>query len=134
MCPTWFTYQRRKEQRLVLLFKIVNDLVAIPADNNIEYNQRPSRTSNSKQIKVLSATTEIYTHSFFARPVKDWNTLTDSAVSSKTVEGFKRKVSRLASLNRYYIIIDEVFSEMFLMIIDLLVVYKKHNYIKIKSK
>jgi hypothetical protein len=29
--------ERRKEQRLVLLFKIVNDLVAIPADNNIEY-------------------------------------------------------------------------------------------------
>jgi hypothetical protein len=38
---------RRKEQRLGLLFKILNDLVAIPADNNIEYNQRPSRTSNS---------------------------------------------------------------------------------------
>ena len=50
--------ERRKEQRLVLLFKIVNDLVAIPADN-IEYNQRPSRTSNSKQIKILSATTDI---------------------------------------------------------------------------
>jgi hypothetical protein len=27
--------ERRKEQRLVLLFKIVNDLVAIPADNNM---------------------------------------------------------------------------------------------------
>jgi hypothetical protein len=47
-------FQWRKEQRLVLLFKIVNDLVAIPADNNIEYNQRPSRASNSKQIKVRS--------------------------------------------------------------------------------
>jgi hypothetical protein len=56
--------ERRKEQRLVLLFKIVNDLVVIPAENNIEYNQRPSRTSNSKQIKVPSATTEIYKHSF----------------------------------------------------------------------
>lgn len=83
--------ERRKEQRLVLLFKIVNDLVA---DNNIEYNQRPSRTSNSKQIKVLSATTEIYKHSFFPRTVKDWNTLTESAVSSKTVEGFKAAISR----------------------------------------
>jgi hypothetical protein len=88
--------ERRKEQRLVLLFKIVNDLVAIPADNNIEYNQRPSRTSNSKQIKVLSATTEIYMykHSFFPSTVKDWNTLTESAVSSKTVEGFKAAISR----------------------------------------
>ena len=51
--------ERRKEQRLFLLFKIVNDLVAIPAENNIEYNQRPSRTSNNKQTKVLSATPEI---------------------------------------------------------------------------
>jgi len=81
--------ERRKEQRLVLLFKI-----AIPAENNIKYNQRPSRTSNSKQIKVLSATTEIYKHSFFLRTVKDWNTLTESAVSSKTVEGFKAAISR----------------------------------------
>jgi hypothetical protein len=28
--------ERRKEQRRVLLFKIVNDLVAIPADDNIQ--------------------------------------------------------------------------------------------------
>ena len=81
--------ERRKEQRLVLLFKI-----AIPAENNIKYNQRPSRTSNSKQIKVPSATTEIYTHSFFTRTVKDWNTLTESAVSRTTVEGFKAVISR----------------------------------------
>ena len=88
--------ERRKEQRLVLLFKIVNDgfdLVAIPADNNIECNQHPSRTSNSKQIKALSATTEIYKHSFFPRTVKDWNMLTESAMSSKTVEGFKAAIS-----------------------------------------
>ena len=36
-----------------------------------------------------------------------------------------RKVSRFASLNRYYIIIDEVFFDNFLVIIDLLVVCKK---------
>ena len=78
--------ERRNEQRLVFLFKIVNDLV--------EYNQHPSRTSNTKQIKVLSATTEKYKHSFFPRTVKDWNMLTESAVSRKTVEGFKAAISR----------------------------------------
>jgi hypothetical protein len=36
-----------------------------------------------------------------------------------------RKVSRFAPLNRYYIIIDEVFFDNFLVIIYLLVVYKK---------
>jgi hypothetical protein len=41
---------------------------------------------------------------------------------------------RFAPLNRYYIIIDEVFFDNFLVIIYLLVVYKKNNNIKIKSK
>ena len=38
-----------------------------------------------------------------------------------------RKVSRFAPLNRYYIIIDEVFFDNFLVIIYLLVVCKKKN-------
>jgi hypothetical protein len=36
-----------------------------------------------------------------------------------------RKVSRIAPLNRYYIIIDEIFFDNFFIIIYLLVVYKK---------
>jgi hypothetical protein len=36
-----------------------------------------------------------------------------------------QKVSRFAPLNRYYILIDEVFFDNFLVIIYLLVVYKK---------
>ena len=48
-----------------------------------------------------------------------------------------RKVSRFASLNRYYIIIDEVFLDNFLVIIDLLVVCKKkiiHSFWSTLSK
>ena len=41
-----------------------------------------------------------------------------------------RKVSRFAPLNRYYIIIDEVFFDNFLIIIYLSIVYKKNNNIK----
>ena len=37
--------ERRKEQRF---FKIVSDLVAIPADNNIEYNESGSFLSESR--------------------------------------------------------------------------------------
>jgi hypothetical protein len=33
--------ERRREQRLILLFKIVNDLVAIPTDD-ITFNNRPA--------------------------------------------------------------------------------------------
>jgi hypothetical protein len=51
--------ERRREQRLILLFKIVNDLVAIPTDD-ITFNNRPSRNSNNRQIQVLSTNTDIY--------------------------------------------------------------------------
>ncbi|CAC5408524.1 unnamed protein product [Mytilus coruscus] len=65
--------ERRREQRLVLLYKIVNDLVAIPTEHHIEFNTRPSRTSNVKQLKLLSANTDIYKHSFFPETIIDWN-------------------------------------------------------------
>ena len=45
--------ERRREQRLILLLKIVNDLVVIPTDVVITFNNRPSRNSNNRQIKDL---------------------------------------------------------------------------------
>ena len=86
--------ERRREQRLVLLYKIVNDLVAIPTEHHIEFNTRPSRTSNVKQIKLLSANTDIYKHSFFPQTIIDWNLLPNAAVNCKTVESFKAVISR----------------------------------------
>ena len=41
---------------------------------------------------------------------------------------------RFAPLNHYYIIIDGVFFDNFLVIIYLLVVYKKNNKIQIQKK
>ena len=43
--------ERRWEHHLILLFKIVNDLVAIPTDDVITFNNRPSRNSNNRQIR-----------------------------------------------------------------------------------
>ncbi|CAC5407482.1 unnamed protein product [Mytilus coruscus] len=48
----WKPLVKDREQRLVLLYKIVNDLVAIPTEHHIEFNTRPSRTSNVKQLKL----------------------------------------------------------------------------------
>ena len=81
--------ERRREQRLILLFKIVNDLVAIPTDDIITFNNRPSRNTNNRQIKVLSTNTDIYKNSYFPKTIKDWNNLSDSAVHCKTVTAFK---------------------------------------------
>jgi hypothetical protein len=59
--------ERRREQHLILLFKIVNNLVAIPADDIITFNNRPRRNYNSRQIKVLSTNTDIYKNSYFPK-------------------------------------------------------------------
>ena len=84
---------RRREQRLILLFKIINDLVAIPATDHIAFNTRPPRSRHNKQIKVIAADSEIYRNSFFPRTIKDWNLLPESAVNSDTVNSFKSSIS-----------------------------------------
>ena len=80
--------ERGPEQRLILLFKIVNDLVAIPTDD-FTFNNRPSRNSNNRHIKVPSTNTDIYINSYFPKTIKDWNNLSDSAVHCKTVTTYK---------------------------------------------
>ena len=87
-------HERRREQRLTLLFKIVNDLVAIPADQHIRYNNRTSRNRHSKQLKVESSNSDIYKNSFFPRTIIDWNNLPQSVIDCDTVENFKRSISR----------------------------------------
>ena len=84
---------RRREQRLTLLFKIINGLVAIPATDHIVFNTRPSRSGHNKQIKVITTNTDIYKNSFFPRTIKDWNSLSESAVNSDTVNGCKDSIS-----------------------------------------
>lgn len=49
--------ERRREQRLVLLYKIINGLVATPADRHITPKNRPSRTS--RQVRKIAANTDI---------------------------------------------------------------------------
>ena len=58
---------RRREQRLMLLCKIINGLVAIPATNHTAFNTRPSRSRHNKQIKVIATNSEAYRNSFFPR-------------------------------------------------------------------
>ena len=43
----------RREHRLSLLYKIINGLVAIPADTHLHFNTRNTRISNSKSLKHL---------------------------------------------------------------------------------
>jgi hypothetical protein len=76
---------RRRDQRLIL-YKIINGLVAIPADQRIQPNQRPSINRHTKTLLIHTYNTDIYKHSFIPRSTIDWNALPEATVTSKTVE------------------------------------------------
>ena len=85
--------ERRRDQRLVLLYKIVHGLVAIPADQLFKYNTRPSRTQHHRAIKVVTCNTEIFKNSFVPATIKDWNLLPSHIVDKKTSEQFKAAIA-----------------------------------------
>ena len=60
--------ERRREHRLSLLYKIINGLVAIPADTHLHLNTGKTRISNSKLLKLPICTTYTFNHSFFLLP------------------------------------------------------------------
>ena len=80
---------RRRDQRLILLYKIINGLVAILADQHIQQNPRPSRNRHTKTLLIHTCNTDIYKHSFIPRSTINWNSLPEAIVTSKTVDKFK---------------------------------------------
>ena len=106
--------ERRRQQRLTLLYKVVKGHV--PAINIQHYlrAQRPKRTIRAKKFEdfvktniveksvcnnnqcfvPIQANSESYKNSFFVRTTYDWNQLSDSAVSCDTVESFRTIISK----------------------------------------
>ena len=84
-------HQRRREHRLVLLYKIINNLVAIPKDDYLDFNTRDSRQGHSKQILVKSSDRgcNVHKYSFFPRTILDWNELSQEEVDCPTLDKFK---------------------------------------------
>jgi len=100
---------RRRDIRLVLLYRVVMGLVpALPPDQFL-VRQRPRRnikaktfkdytttnfvdnlvTNNSRCLKVPTATCDQYKHSFFVKTIVEWNRLPEAVACADSVEGFK---------------------------------------------
>ena len=90
--------QRREHQCLILLYKIVNDLVAVEKARYLSPNTGKSRHFNSMSFQIPHSSSDIHKFSFFPRTVPVWNALPDTVVSSVSVEGFKTSLSNHTSL------------------------------------
>ena len=82
---------RRRDSRLILLYKIINNLVAIPPDKHlVPKNQNYHlRAKNQKQFHTKSANVDNFKFSFFVRTIKEWNDLSEEIVSCQSVNTFK---------------------------------------------
>ena len=89
--------KRRKDSRLILLYKGLKGKARIPTDDLIPKN-RHCRNQHSLAFQIPSASKEAYKSSFFSQTIRDWNDLPDSLISS--AEMSDECVSKLASLVR----------------------------------
>ena len=73
--------KKRKDSRLIMLYKGLKGAASIPTDDLVHPNRR-TRNNHSLAFQTLLAGTDIYKSSFFPQIIRDWNSLTDFLMSA----------------------------------------------------
>ena len=84
---------RRSDARLVMLYKISHELVAIPKTDILIPPLRFSRNMHSLSYQIPPTRLQLRQQSFFPRTIRNWNSLPLNTVKSDSVESFKSAVS-----------------------------------------
>ena len=86
---------RRIDSRLSLIYKITNELVAIPIEGYLIPLTRESRHYHPLSYRLISATIDYYKYSFFPRSIVQWNSLPPDIPFLPTLEQFNVAVSNI---------------------------------------
>ena len=78
--------QRRKDIRIKLLTKIIQDKVAVNKQHLIPATQRPRRT-HDYQLKLITCNRNFRKYAFYPRTIRDWNALPADSVP-KDIDSF----------------------------------------------
>ena len=92
-----FLKKRRKDNRLILLYKGLKGKARIPTDDIIPKTRR-GRNQHSLTFQIPSASKDVYQHSFFPQTIRDWIDLPESLISSSELS--YDGVSKFTSLVR----------------------------------
>ena len=87
----WPTLQnRRKAARLILMFKIMRNLVAVPERCLPQLSSVPStRAHHSLKLAHIQSTVNIYRFSFIPNTIQQWNNLDIKGINSIDLNTFK---------------------------------------------
>ena len=87
--------KRRKDARLILFYKIINNLAQVPHEHILTKAYEGTRKKNNYKFRHIAVNTSQYRQSFFPKTVGPWNQL--SFADSPTLENFR---TNLLSTNR----------------------------------
>ncbi len=88
--------QRRQRYEVVLLYRVVHGLVAVPASYlPTPALVRSTRNSNNHKFLQPHCRVNVYLHSFFPRTIPFWNALPSTVVSAPSLDAFKLSVQSL---------------------------------------
>ena len=96
---------RRQNQRLFLLFKIVNGLAPPHLINLLDtyLNVNQMYDFRSTNIPIPRARTETYRCFFFLSAIRSWNCLDPLVRNANTIKDFKKKLKKSRINNPYYL-------------------------------
>ena len=87
--------QRRKKDRLTMMYKITHGLVGI---NSADYftPSKDKRTRGSQTFKYSrpNIRLDVHKHSFFNQTTPDWNKLPEDTTSAPSLDSFKKRLQR----------------------------------------
>ena len=81
--------QRRVDSRLVLLCKVIYDLVAIPASDNLIQHTRPFSRNHPVAYRQITTLKDFYIYTFFPRTIIYWNALPHHIPTLPTLAQFR---------------------------------------------
>ena len=87
--------QRRADTRLVLFYKIVHSLVAIPLPDYFEQPLRLTRNMHPLSYRQVHTRSNYYQFSFFPMTIVIWNRLPADVVMLPDLDAFKREVCKI---------------------------------------
>jgi hypothetical protein len=90
--------ERRRSQRLVFLYKILNGHVAVPTDQiDLVLSDRPVRGTSTKQkLLILRSNTTELQKSYTPRTIPQWNSLPQSVTSASSISAFKSSLQHMS--------------------------------------
>ena len=87
--------QRRTQAKAVMIYRIVNGLVAIPANKHLVNAQNRTRGHETRFLQPFTRV-QAYKQSFFPSSIRIWNTLPSDVMGKPSLESFRDALSRVA--------------------------------------